>query len=395
MRLQLTLLFGFMMSLAIGAEAQSPDSLQRKKRPVDVDFLFSYYDQDGVHSAVTGGTGTEKLHDVAGKMILHIPVDTVTQLGVTTMLNHYSSASSDMINSQMSSASRNDFHVEAHFDYSKTNTRKRRTVGVLAGASNETDYNSANIGVYLSQQSRNLNREWLLKAQAYFDGIMVIFPEELRGTGGDVVGNDKRQTFLLSATLSQVINKRLQASFTVESVLQRGLLSTPFHRVYFRGVRPARLEHLPDNRFKLPVSMRLHWFPMDLLVLRSQFRLYTDSWGITAATASAEVPLKIAHWLSIYPFYRFHIQQGTRYFAPFDTHTGNPEFFTSDYDLSSFHSHKYGAGLQLAPARGISRFALLGLKNQFRSLDLRYAMYRRSDGLHAWIVALGMEFELW
>ena len=49
--------------------AQEKDStIVFKKRvleSVEVDFLLSYYNQDGTHSAVSGGIGSEKLNDIA------------------------------------------------------------------------------------------------------------------------------------------------------------------------------------------------------------------------------------------------------------------------------------------------------------------------------------------
>jgi hypothetical protein len=39
--------------------------LLKEKENTEVDVLLSYYNQDGVHSAVNGGIGSEKLSDIA------------------------------------------------------------------------------------------------------------------------------------------------------------------------------------------------------------------------------------------------------------------------------------------------------------------------------------------
>jgi hypothetical protein len=39
--------------------------LKRVLENTEVDVLLSYYNQDGVHSAVNGGIGSEKLSDIA------------------------------------------------------------------------------------------------------------------------------------------------------------------------------------------------------------------------------------------------------------------------------------------------------------------------------------------
>src|SRR5437868_3431544 len=45
-------------------QAQGQDSLYKQQRisRTDIEVLFGYYTQNGNHSAITGGTGTEKLH---------------------------------------------------------------------------------------------------------------------------------------------------------------------------------------------------------------------------------------------------------------------------------------------------------------------------------------------
>lgn len=51
------------------------DSSKVKKEPIDIYFVSSYYEQDGNHSPVTGGTGTEKLTNIAPTVYVHIPLD--------------------------------------------------------------------------------------------------------------------------------------------------------------------------------------------------------------------------------------------------------------------------------------------------------------------------------
>jgi hypothetical protein len=41
----------------------------------EVDVLLSYYNQDGVHSAVNGGIGSEKLSDIASNIVVAVPLN--------------------------------------------------------------------------------------------------------------------------------------------------------------------------------------------------------------------------------------------------------------------------------------------------------------------------------
>jgi hypothetical protein len=46
----------------------------------EVDILGSYYQQNGDHSAVEGGLGSQHLTDVAPTILLNVPLDSTTRL---------------------------------------------------------------------------------------------------------------------------------------------------------------------------------------------------------------------------------------------------------------------------------------------------------------------------
>jgi hypothetical protein len=257
-----------------------------------------------------------------------------------------------------------------------------------------------------AKTSRDGNRQLSLAGQVFFDQITLIQPLELRPgyagylTGKGDYGSDKRQTYNLSATYSQVLGKRLQAAVSTELVSQNGLLSTPFHRVYFRDnpeLNPApapsgefaprfptaaRIENLPRARFKYPVSLRLNYYATDLVQVRGFYRFYNDNFGIRAHTLEVELPVKVTQFFALYPFYRYHTQTAATYFAPFAQHAVADIYYTSDYDLSAFSANKLGLGLRYSPVYGITRFRVPGQDGQGRprvmrlkSLDVRYANY--------------------
>ncbi|MGB0930120.1 MAG: DUF3570 domain-containing protein, partial [Chitinophagales bacterium] len=176
------------------------------------------------------------------------------------------------------------------------------------------------------------------------------------------------------------------------------LLSTPFHRVFFAEQAQAKVEQLPSSRLKIPLGLRMNYYLSDKILLRSYYRFYTDDWGITGHTASIEIPFKINRFFSIYPHYRYHTQTAADYFKPYKEHSISQEFYTSDYDLSAFSSQQYGVGIHYSPLNGIGRMKMLKLGKKpanillFKSIDLRGALYDRSDGLKAWLVSLDLGF---
>ncbi len=361
---------------------------------IDVNFLFHYYEQDGNHSAVTGGLGTEELQDISGTIILNIPLDTSSYFNMSLNVNHYSSASTDRINTAMSSASSSDVRTQVSLGYKKFNALRSKAFGFHMGGSMESDYISNFLGADWMLASKDGNREFNISGLVYFDRWAIIFPEELREAGLAQVDTDKRRSYSILLSYSQVINKKMQVAFSGELVNQNGLLSTPFHRVYFREQDMPKIEKLPGKRFKIPLSTRLHYYIADPLVLRMFYRYYWDDFGIRAHTISIEPSIKFSPFFSIYPFYRYHTQQASQYFGGFKVNLLADEYYTSDFDLSGFYSHKAGIGFRYSPVFGISRFRHPFSKKiaQFKSVNVRYAQYKRQDGLIAFMIGTDFAF---
>jgi len=372
----------------------------------EVDILGSYYQQNGDHSAVEGGLGSQHLTDTAPTILLNVPLDSTTRLSANLGIDYYTSASSDKIDQVMSSPSAADARVHADFGLSRLLADKLTTVGVGAGVSKEYDYLSFNVLGSWARTSRDGNRQFSASGQVFIDKITLITPAELRvgGTRNHSYGSDSRQSFTLSLVYAQVLSKRLQASVSIEPVVQRGLLSTPFQRVYFYNSNPAlgtpgqlgtaRAEVLPRLRYKYPASLRLTYYATDLVQLRGFYRFYNDNFGIRAHTFELEVPVKVSPFFTLYPFYRYHTQTAADYFAPYLAHSVTDEFYTSDYDLSAFSAHKAGVGLRYAPLYGLGRFKTPfghGI-TKFKSLDLRYGYYRQSTSLTANVVSFDLSF---
>lgn len=363
--------------------------------PVDIHFLFHYYEQDGVHSAVTGGEGTQQLTDRSSLIVVKAPIDSFRAVHAHGGQNTYSSASTDRIDSRLSSASSKDTRARMYLGYSWTERNKPWTWYVEGGGSIESDYTSTSLQLRYSRRSINNDWEWSIGLNSFFDTWVVYVPDELRGTARANVPTDKRRSFNLSFAYIRVLNRRMQALFSFEPSYQSGLLATPFHRTFFENDPLAFVESLPGNRWKLPLSARAHVFVSPLLVLRGQYRYYWDSFGIQAHSISLKAPVKLGNYLSIAPAYRWHSQTAARYFRPFAKHVqGNP-FFTSDYDLSAFSSHQISIHGTWNPLYSISKFKFLS-KNYYHleSIDLSYNRFIRSDGLTSFWMGIDLGFSL-
>lgn len=362
--------------------------------PVDVNFLFNYYNQDGNHSAVTGGNGTEKLQDFAQEIIINVPLDTSSAFNFFSHLNYYTSASTDRIDENRSSASSNDVRFQVQLGYSKNNFSKRTFYDFFGGTSIESDLMSIYFGGKWLKISKDENREFAISAKTYLDTWALIYPDELRKENRHLVATDKRRSFSLGFTYAQIINEKMQGSFSSEIIYQNGLLSTPFHRVYFIEQELPKVEKLPLNRFKIPFSFRLNTYLTKHLIARFYYRYYWDSFQIKAHTFDLELPFKLFQNISFYPFYRYYSQSQAAYFSPFKSHNLTEIFYTSDFDLSAFESHKFGLGFRYAPIWGFlkNKPSKKNSKMKFKSMGLRCSKYFRSDELENFIVSSHFSF---
>jgi len=402
MRILSLAVLGMYLSILSAFSQGNTDSSKYQNKKLqfeEVDFVASYYRQDGNNSAVTGGTGTEKLTDFTNtielKMIKYDNKERKNQFKIEFGIDHYTSASSDKIDpSTISSASFDDTRLYPSLSWNRENEKRGTNVGITASYSREADYKSYGTGVNFRKTSADKNRELDISLQAFFDKWKVIFPVELRppnyGTGAKNdnlrVDHTPRNSYTASLSYSMVVNKKLQVLLLTDPTYQRGLLATKFHRVYFTD-GSARPENLPNKKMKLPVGIRANYFSGDYVVLRSLYRFYIDDWGMKAHTIEMETAVKFSNFISLSPFYRFHTQNAIDYFAEFSKNKLNRTYFMSDYDLSTLESHFFGMGIRITPPKGITGSGKLNM------LELRYGHYTRSTALQSDIISLHVKFK--
>jgi len=372
----------------------------------EINLVSSYYWQNGDHSPVTGGIGTEKVTDISNgldlKMVWGDPKVKQNSLTLGLGIDHHTSASAAYVN--LSGASRTGgSRVYPSLDWTTENIRKGSSFGIGAYYSGEYNYQSVGTDVHFSQKTADKNGEFTAKVQAYFDQVKQIYPSEFipattttivtsaSGTTSEDGGRANipsrpRNTYSASLGYSQIINSRMQVMFLVDGVAQNGYLGLPFHRVYFNTGKDT-IEHLPSNRFKLPLGVRLNYFLGDNIILRSYYRYYMDSWGIKSNTAGLETAIKVTPFFSISPFYRYYDQTAAKYFAPYGVHSPTDEYYTSNYAYAQFHANFYGVGFRVAPPKGV-----FGWQN-LHDLELRYGHYSQTTDLVSNVVSLSLSFK--
>lgn len=398
-KLTLTVIGLYIGLLAAFSQSSKPaDSTVYKPKKLtfeEANFVSSYYKQDGNNSAVTGGIGSEKLTDYSNSIeVKFLRYDKKSrkhtydfELGV----DHYTSASSDMIDSKAnSSASHADTRVYPSANWTVENEKKGSTFGMGGAISYEFDYLSFGGNINFAQKTKNKSGEFSAKAFAYLDNLKKILPVELR-TGTNVTRGENyqsaaRNTFGTSLSYSQIVNTRLQLAFLLDVIYQQGYLGLPFHRVYFNN-GSEQVENLPTTRLKIPLGFRANYFIGDNLIVRGYYRYYHDDWGLDAHTFNLETSIKFTPFVSVTPFYRYYTQTGVKYFAGYGAHKTTDQYYTSNYDLSKFNSQYFGAGIRLVPPKGVFGMEHLNM------LELRYGHYTKNIGMNSDVVSLNLKFK--
>jgi len=414
----------------------SQDSTNVYKKRVlettEIDFLSSYYTQDGDNAAVSGGTGTEELTDVTATFVVSIPLNEDDILTIDAGVSAYTSASSSNINpfddgtaspfQASSGASSGDVWSNLTASYSHSSDDRNDIWSAKLSVSTEYDYFSLGFGGSYTKLFNEKNTEFSINANVYLDTWNAIYPIELRpfGENGNginnslftqntIIGNqnysplftefkdESRNSYSVGFGLSQILHKNVQGSLSLDLVKQDGLLSTPFQRVYFSDVADSfiedfqladAIEQLPDSRFKVAIGGRLNWYLSESLTVRTFYRYYFDDWGINSHTASIEIPFKISDKFTLYPSYRFYNQTAADYFYPYETALSSYEFYTSDYDLSKYSSNQFGFGISYTDIFTKAHIWKFGLK----SVDLKYYKYDRNTTFSSSIITAGLKF---
>lgn len=400
-RICLTVIGLFVLFLH-GFSQAAPDTSQYKPRKLTFDeanLVSSYYIQNGDHSAVRGGIGSEHVTDLAnGVELKFVGVDAkqrknslIAGMGV----DHHTAASQAWISKTGASRRTDGLRLYPSLDWTRENETKGSTIGGGFYYSNEFNYQSAGLNALVSQKTKN-NGEFGVKLSAFLDQVKLIYPSEFEPAGAYTMrangeerhpdyGSSGRQTYTASFSFTQVINTRLQGAVLLDVADQQGYLGLPFHRVYFTDGADS-VEKLPNHRFKLPVGLRLNYFLGDNVILRGHYRYYTDSWGLHSHTASLEATLKVTPFFSLTPFYRYYVQTAADYFAPYATHVPADAYYTSNYALAGFTSHFFGGGIRLAPPKGI-------FDKHWKMLEIRYGHYTQTTDLVSDVLSLNLQFK--
>ncbi len=206
----------FLAFISINVFAQRDSTTVYKKRVLEsteVDFLLSYYSQDGDNASVTGGVGNEELTDITPTIVVSYPLNDDDVLTVDFGISSYTSASSSNLDPWDSSGASNgdddddeddddgfrnaagsvegspwvassgasgkDTWAGVSASYSHSSNDRNFIWSGNLSFSTEYDYTSIGFGGGVTKLFNEKNTELNIAAQVYLDTWNPMYPTEL------------------------------------------------------------------------------------------------------------------------------------------------------------------------------------------------------------------------
>ncbi len=281
---KLTLIIAILLFGRLIAQQDSTNVYKKRVlETTEIDFISSYYIQDGDNASVTGGIGNEHLTDFASSIIVSLPLNADDVLTVDAGFSAYSSASSSNTDPfdgssgpnvtgspwvASSGASQSDIWTTITADYAHSSDDRNFTWNANASVASEYDYFSLGFGGGILKQFNEKNTSLGVSANVYLDTWSPIYPIELRSysavngnlnqgffngktivdqngnasadwspiNGFEGINDKSRNSYSATISFSQILSKNAQISFFFDVISQQGWLGNPLQRVYFADV---------------------------------------------------------------------------------------------------------------------------------------------------------------
>ena len=244
-----------------------------------------------------------------------------------------SSASIDVVTTASPYTER---HVEKGLSLDYLHGKTTYTVGYMN--SEESDYTSDTMSFGLSQ---DMFGDLTTVSLGYSQGWDTV------GKRGDDAFSEKVTRRSYRVGLSQVLTRSMLLSLNFESNTQQGYLHSAYRSMRFNtpgnsyGYGP---EVYPETRTGNAGAARLKYFLPWKAAVEGGYRFYSDTWGITAHTASIEYTQPMWGKWVFSGSYRFYTQTGADFYSDLFPNANYQNFMGRDKETSTFTDHSIGVG---------------------------------------------------
>ena len=174
--------------------------------------------------------------------------------------------------------------------------------------------------------------------------------------GNDDIGNNTDETFSESAKrqyfrvgVTQILTKNSLMDVNLETITDEGFLRSPYrsYRYYnsATGTGGTAPEIYPETRTSNALAFRFKYFLPYRAALSGEFRVYNDTWGISANHLEVGYthPFR-EHW-TFDVHYRYYTQDAADFYSDLFTRADEQNYMARDKELSTFNDHTLGVGV--------------------------------------------------
>lgn len=182
-------------------------------------------------------------------------------------------------------------------------------------------------------------------------------------------------------SVAQVLSPKMLVQVNLFYAEQEGYLAHPENILIFPGGTFGEEIH-PESRHRRAVVGRMVRYFESRSALHTNYRYYSDSWGINSHTAGSDWYQYFGrHWIGRIG-YRFYDQSGADFFQ--ENPVGPATFQTIDGKLRPFTSHLYGLKVITTAWRIPWSFI------KETEIDLKFDRYHQSGDYRAFVIEAGL-----
>ncbi len=153
--------------------------------------------------------------------------------------------------------------------------------------------------------------------------------------------------------LSQVITPSMVLNIGYEAVVDDGYLHDPYRSARYLDPSAAKgysyeAEVTPGTRNSSAWAIRSMYYLPYRASIRSEYRRYSDSWGIDAWNVELGYVQPLANGLTVDLTYRYYTQGAADFYSDLYPRQNSQNFLSRDKELSDFTSNTIGLGLTYA-----------------------------------------------
>ena len=247
-----------------------------------------------------------------------------------------SSASIDVV-SQASKTTIHDVRHQVSLGTSHDFEFAKATLGY--SFSTEHDYQSNNLSASLEKNLFDKNTVLAVGYALSLDDV---------GRAGDHNFSKSLNVNSVSFTLTQLFSPKLAGQLTYEYGYSDGFQSSPYRFVPVRATPDASPMYFvpetdPLTRSRNALVLGANWFIPKDSALQADYRLYTDSWGITSHTVGLRYIVNLTNKVELRLRSRFYTQGAASFYQ--SSYSQTLTYMAIDRELSPLWSETLGAKL--------------------------------------------------